>query len=92
MKTPKRTSCCILTDKEESGSEGSTGMKSRWFESVIVSLLDRSSQGSLKCLNDTLGNSKMLSSDVSAGVDPNYDSVFEKKNAAFLGRGICFNK
>ena len=92
MKIPKRTSCCILTDKEEIGSEGSTGMKSRWFESVIVNLLDRSSQGSLKCLNDTLTNSKMLSSDVSAAVDPNYDSVFEKKNASFLGRGICFNK
>ncbi len=92
MKTPKRTSCCILTDKEEIGSEGATGMKSRWFESVIVSLLDRSSQGSLKCLNDTLGNSKMLSSDVSAAVDPNYDTVFEKNNAAFLGKGICFNK
>ena len=92
MKTPKRTSCCILTDKEEIGSEGTTGMKSRWFESVIVNLLDRSSQGSLKCLNDTLTNSKMLSSDVSAGVDPNYDSVFEKKNSAFLGKGICFNK
>lgn len=92
MKIPKRTSCCILTDKEEIGSEGSTGMKSRWFESVIVNLLDRSSQGSLKCLNDTLTNSKMLSSDVSAAVDPNYDSVFEKKNASFLGKGICFNK
>ena len=43
-------------------------------------------------MNTTLAKSKMLSSDVSAGVDPNYDAVFEKKNAAFLGRGICFNK
>ena len=92
MKTPKRTSCCILTDKEEIGSDGATGMKSRWFESIIVNLLDRSGEGTLSGLNEALSRSKMLSSDVSAGVAPNYDSVFEKKNAAFLGCGICFNK
>ena len=92
MKIPKRTSCCILTDKEEIGSNGATGMKSRWFESIIVNLLDRSNEGTLSGLNQTLSKSKMLSSDVSAGVDPNYDSVFEKNNAAYLGRGICFNK
>ena len=92
MKIPKRTSCCILTDKEEIGSDGATGMKSRWFESILVNLLDRTNEGTLNGLNTTLAKSKMLSSDVSAGVDPNYDAVFEKKNAAFLGRGICFNK
>ncbi|MBQ9327457.1 MAG: aminopeptidase [Solobacterium sp.] len=92
MEVPKRTSCCILTDKEEVGSIGATGMKSRWFENVVVSLLDRSNAATLPGLNKTLTASKMLSSDVSAGVDPNYESVFEKKNAAYLGRGICFNK
>ncbi|MBR3346902.1 MAG: aminopeptidase [Solobacterium sp.] len=92
MKIPKCTSCCILTDKEEIGSDGATGMKSRWFESILVNLLDRTNEGTLNGLNTTLAKSKMLSSDVSAGVDPNYDAVFEKKNAAFLGRGICFNK
>ena len=92
MKIPKRTSCCIITDKEEIGSDGATGMKSRWFESILVNLLDRTNEGTLNGLNTTLAKSKMLSSDVSAGVDPNYDAVFEKKNAAFLGRGICFNK
>ena len=92
MKIPKRTSCCILVDKEEVGSIGATGMHSRWFENVIVNLLDRSNAATLPGLNRTLSASKMLSSDVSAGVDPNYDSVFEKRNAAFLGNGIVFNK
>ena len=92
MKIPKRTSCCILVDKEEVGSIGATGMHSRWFENVIVNLLDRSNAATLPGLNLTLSASKMLSSDVSAGVDPNYDSVFEKRNAAFLGGGIVFNK
>ena len=92
MKIPKRTSCCILVDKEEVGSIGATGMHSRWFENVIVNLLDRSNAATLPGLNRTLSASKMLSSDVSAGVDPNYDSVFEKRNAAFLGGGIVFNK
>ncbi len=92
MKTPKRTACCILVDKEEVGSIGATGMHSRWFENVIVNLLDRSNAATLPGLNRTLSASRMLSSDVSAGVDPNYDSVFESKNAAYLGHGICFNK
>ena len=92
MKTPKRTSCCILVDKEEVGSIGATGMSSRWFENVIVNLLDRSNAATLPGLNRTLTASRMLSSDVSAGFDPIYDSVFERKNAAFLGCGITFNK
>ena len=92
MKIPKRTSCCILVDKEEVGSIGATGMHSRWFETVIVNLLDRSNTATLAGLNQTLSASRMISSDVSAAVDPNYESVFEKRNAAFLGRGICFNK
>ena len=92
MKIPKRTSCCILVDKEEVGSIGATGMHSRWFQNVIVNLLDRSNAATLPGLNRTLTASKMLSSDVSAGVDPNYESVFEMKNSAFLGGGIVFNK
>ena len=92
MKAPKRTSCCILTDKEEIGSNGNTGARSRWFENMIVNLLDRNGAGTLAGLNSTLSNSKMLSSDVSGAVDPNFEAPFEKKNAAFFGRGICFNK
>lgn len=92
IENPARTSCCILTDKEEVGSIGNTGACSRFFENAICELLDKSGCYSEMNFRHTLDNSKMLSSDVSAGYDPNYASAFESKNAAFLGRGLCFNK
>ena len=92
MDKPSRTSCVILVDKEEIGSVGATGMESRWFENTVTEMLDRYGRADLISLNRTLSNSRMLSSDVSAGLDPNYAEVFEAKNAAYLGRGICFNK
>ena len=89
---PERTSCCILADKEEIGSVGATGMQSRFFENSLAELMALcGEEGDLK-LRRALKNSRMLSCDVSAGFDPNFASVFEKKNAAFLGRGVCFNK
>lgn len=92
MEVPERTSCCILVDKEEIGSVGNTGMQSRFFENTLIRLLDLCGQGSLRQVNEALTNSRMLSSDVSAAFDPLYPSVMDPKNAAFLGRGICFNK
>ncbi|MBR2760234.1 MAG: aminopeptidase [Solobacterium sp.] len=92
VKTPARTSCVILVDKEEIGSVGATGMESRWFENTVIELLDGYGKADLVTLNRTLSNSRMLSSDVSAGLDPNYAEMFEPKNSAYLGRGICFNK
>ncbi|SJZ79584.1 aminopeptidase [Anaerorhabdus furcosa] len=92
MNKPKRTSCCILVDKEEIGSTGNTGMQSRFFENTIAELLEATSGFADLKFRKTLENSKMLSSDVSAGFDPNYPSVFEKKNTAFLGMGLCLNK
>ena len=89
---PERTSCCILVDKEEIGSVGNTGMQSHFFEHVIAKLLDMEGHGRLVDLNDCIENSRMLSSDVSAAVDPLYDSVFSQNNAAYLGCGICYNK
>ena len=89
---PAYTICAVLTDKEEIGSVGATGMDSRFFENIVAELADLAgAQGDL-ALRRVLANSRMLSSDVSAGFDPNFASVFEKKNAAFLGRGVCFNK
>ena len=89
---PGRTLCAILTDKEEIGSVGATGMNSNFFENVIAELLCAAGiQGDI-AVRRMLRNSFMLSSDVSAGYDPNFASAFEKKNAAFLGKGICFNK
>ena len=87
------TTCCILVDKEEIGSVGATGAQSLYFENLIAKLcrLD----GSNEALFDArlaLANSKMLSSDVSAGVDPLFLGVNEMKNACHLGEGIVFNK
>ena len=92
MDAPKRTSCCLLTDKEEIGSVGATGMQSRFFENTVAELLDGMGCYSDLALRRTLRNSSMLSSDVSAGYDPAYGECFEKKNAAYLGRGIVLNK
>lgn len=88
----KRTACCILVDKEEIGSVGATGMQSRFFENTAAELLNCMGEYSDLTLRRTLANSKMLSSDVSAAYDPEYASVFEKKNAAYFAKGIVFNK
>ena len=92
VKDPERTAICLLTDKEEIGSVGATGMESRFFEDTVAELVAMTGEYSDLALRRTLRNSCVLSSDVSAGFDPCYEGVFEKKNAAFLGRGICFNK
>lgn len=92
MDAPKRTSCCLLTDKEEIGSIGATGMQSRFFENAVAELMDGMGCYSELGLRRALKNCSMLSSDVSAGFDPAYGECFEKKNAAYLGRGIVLNK
>ena len=90
--TCRYTSCVILVDKEEIGSVGATGAQSLFFENTIGQLLYKMSIDSFIKTRMTLENSMMLSSDVSAGVDPLYLSVNDKKNAAYLGNGIVFNK
>ena len=88
-----RTICTILVDKEEIGSVGATGMRSKFFENAVAEVMNLCGEYNSEIdLKRALSRSCMLSSDVSAGVDPNYESVFEKKNAAFLGGGIVFNK
>ena len=89
---PEYTCCVMLVDKEEIGSVGATGMQSNYLENATAEILEL--QGCYSELNvrRTLRNSRMLSCDVSAGFDPLYASAFEKKNAAWLGRGVCFNK
>ena len=89
---PEYTSCAILVDKEEIGSVGATGAQSLFFENTISELLAKQGVDSFVKTRKALTNPKMLSSDVSAGVDPLYLSVNDKKNAAYLGRGIVFNK
>ena len=88
----KRTGCALLVDKEEIGSVGATGMQSRFFENSVAELLEGMGNYSELTLRRALRNSSMLSSDVSAGFDPAYADAFEKKNSAYLGRGIVINK
>lgn len=86
------TNCCFLVDKEEIGSVGATGAQSLFMENTIAELMACMGSESLLKVRRALTNTKMLSSDVSAGLDPLYLSVNDKKNAAFLGNGIVFNK
>lgn len=86
------TTCCLLVDKEEIGSVGATGMQSQVFENTVAEVLLRTGQYTDLALRRCLANSRMLSSDVSAAFDPTYASAYEKKNAAYFGRGMVFNK
>ena len=88
----EKTTCCILVDKEEIGSVGATGMKSRFFENVIAELVALTEGESELKVRRALANSRMLSSDVSAAYDPMYGENFEKRSSAFFGNGLVFNK
>ena len=89
---PEKTCVCVLTDKEEIGSVGATGMESAFFENVISEVCELLGHSGSLPVKRALANSKMLSTDVNAGVDPLYSSVFEEKNASFCGRGLVFSK
>lgn len=88
----EKTACCLLVDKEEVGSIGATGMRSKFFENTVAEVMNLTGEFNELLLRRCLKNSKMLSSDVSAGFDPAFASCFDKKNSAFLGKGIVFNK
>ena len=90
--TPVRTNCCLLVDKEEIGSYGATGMQSMFFENIVAEIIDRSGNYSELAVRRALQNSVMLSSDVSSAFDPLYASAYDKKNVAYLGKGMVFNK
>ena len=94
LKSPsyKRTACLILTDKEEIGSVGATGMTSLFFENVIAKLIDLEGAYSDLAVRDCLANSCMLSSDVNAAFDPSYASAFDKRNSSYMGAGMVFSK
>ena len=92
MEAPEYTSVCLLTDKEEIGSVGATGMHSRFFEDTVAEVMNACGCYSEIALRRVLKNTKVLSSDVSAAFDPNYPEVMEKNNCAYLGRGPVFNK
>ena len=92
MDVPEFTSVCLLTDKEEIGSMGATGMQSRFFEDTVAEVMEALGCYSEIALRRTLKRTKVLSSDVSAAFDPNYPDVMDKNNCAYLGCGPVFNK
>ena len=92
VQNPQKTAVCILSDKEEIGSMGNTGMESHVFDNFIAELLNKTGENRPNLLEKVFCNSKMLSADVDAGFDPIYASASEHNNAAFLGRGIGLNK
>ena len=88
----ERTACCILVDKEEIGSVGATGMQSRFFENAVAEVMNLTGEYSELNVRRCLAHSCMLSSDVSSAFDPAFASSFDKKNVAYLGCGMVFNK
>lgn len=88
----KRTSCCILVDKEEIGSVGATGMHSKFFENAVAELFEKLGDFSELKLRRALAHSTMISSDVSAAYDPIYTEVYDKKSSCFFGNGPVFCK
>lgn len=87
-----RTACCILVDKEEVGSVGATGMQSKFFENAVAEVMELAGEYSELNVRRCLAHSCMLSSDVSSAFDPTYAASFDKKNVAYLGCGMVFNK
>lgn len=88
----KNTAVCILSDKEEIGSMGNTGMESHMFDFFVSEILNKLGVNKPNLLDRVFCFSKMLSSDVDAGYDPIYASVSDRENAGFLGKGISLNK
>lgn len=85
---PERTAVTILTDKEEIGSEGNTGLRSAYLKYFIYDLADSFGVKG----HTVLSNSKCLSADVNAGFDPTFPSPYEKMNSAYLNKGVVVTK
>ena len=90
--TLNRTACCLLVDKEEIGSYGATGMRSKFFENALAEVMNACGQYNELALRRALKNSFMLSSDVSSAYDALYAQAYDKNNVAYLGKGMVFNK
>ena len=92
IETPKKTAVCVLTDKEEVGFNGVTGMYTMNFEDFVLEILDKKGESAPSSLQRTFSNSKAISADVDAGYDPNYPSAFERNNTSYIGKGITIVK
>ncbi len=89
---PEKTAVCLFSDKEEIGSMGNTGMESHVFDTFISEILNKQMVNKPNLLDKVFCNSKMLSADVDAGVDPLYSNVSDMNNAGFIGHGVSINK
>jgi aspartyl aminopeptidase len=92
IERPQKTAICILSDKEEIGSMGNTGMESHVFDYFVSELLNKTGENRANMLDKVFCYSKMLSSDVDAGFDPLYANVSDRNNAGFLSKGVTLNK
>ena len=92
IENPRKTAVCLLADKEEIGSMGNTGMESNVFSTFLSEILNKLNINRPNLLDKVLCNSKMLSADVDAGLDPIYTSVADLNNACYLNRGVGMNK
>lgn len=92
IEKPKKTAICIISDKEEIGSMGNTGMESHVFDTFVAEILNKMGVNKPNLLDKVFCNSKMLSADVDAALDPTYASVSERNNASYLGKGVGLNK
>ena len=92
VEDPEITCVGIFVDKEEIGSYGNTGMDSHFFENMVAELLSLENKNAMLAARKSLQNSKVLSGDVTAGMDPSFPEVLEKQNAARIGSGICISK
>jgi aspartyl aminopeptidase len=90
--TPRKTAICILTDREEVGFDGNTGMSSRMFETFVAELLDKKNENKVNMMEKVFAVSEVLSADVTTAFDPTFQDVFERKNAAEFGKGVCISK
>ena len=89
---PEYTASILCADKEETGSNGNTGMHSRFYENTVAELINMQTDYSDLKIRRAFSNSKVLSADVNAGYDPNYSSVYEKNNSCHIGYGVCISK
>ena len=93
VEIPQRTAMCLLVDKEEIGSTGNTGMLSKFFDMAVAELIEKlTGKCDMVTYNRVIRNSACMSSDVSAAVDPNYESAFERQNSSYAGRGMALMK
>lgn len=93
LESPRKTALVLFVDKEEIGSDGATGAKSKFLESVLADLMiAHGKEPRYHEIHNLLMKSRALSADVNGALDPDFQDVHEKRNASRLGYGVCLTK